>query len=90
MQESPSVETPKYEAPATVPVERQVAEMVSYHKPTDEQVNQISEIRAATEKMLLAILKNCPQGPDRSAAIRKAREAMMTANASIVVPWQSW
>ncbi len=76
--------TPK--PPDQYDVESLVAECVSYHKPTDLQVAQIGEIREGTKALILAIVKYCPSGPDRSAAIRKAREAMMTANAAIMVP----
>ncbi len=67
-------------------LEEKVKEIVSYHKPDDAGVAAITAVREATMNLLLVIVKNCPPSADRSAAIRKAREAMMTANASIVVP----
>lgn len=63
-----------------------VNEVVSYHKPDQAGVDAISNIRYFTAQLIVAIVKNCPNNADRSAAIRKAREAMMSANASIVVP----
>lgn len=68
-------------------LEKDVDEVVSYHAPDAAGIERISNIRSATKRMILAILENCPHGPDRSAAIRKARETMMTANAAIVVPF---
>lgn len=56
-----------------------------YHKPTDDQVNRISIIRGASKVMVQAIWAQCPDGPDRTVAIRKVHEAMMTANKSIVL-----
>lgn len=63
-----------------------IESVVTYHKPSEESVAKITRVREATANLLETIAKECPAGPDRSAAIRKAREAMMTANASIVVP----
>lgn len=67
-------------------LEQRVGDIVSYHKPTDLEIAQIANVRYFTKQFIIAIVKNCPASPDRSAAIRKAREAMMTANAAIVVP----
>lgn len=39
--------------------------------------------RAALAKAVLAIIDNAPPSPDRSAAIRKLREARMDANSAI-------
>ncbi len=63
-----------------------VNEVFRYHSPTDEQVERINEIRVAAKLMATAILRVCPHGADRSAAMRKLREVMMTANAAIMVP----
>lgn len=67
-------------------LEEKVEDVVTYHKPLDLQIENISAVREAVKNLILVIMRNCPASPDRSAAIRKAREAMMTANASIVVP----
>lgn len=55
----------------------------SYHAPTEEQIGQYAAIRAAAKNMALTIVANCPKSADRTAAIRKLRESVMTANASI-------
>lgn len=56
-----------------------------YHKPSDEQVHRISQVRLAAKLMVRCLWEHCPNGPDRTAAIRKIHEAMMTANKSIVL-----
>jgi hypothetical protein len=57
----------------------------SYHAPTPDQVDAIAEIRQKAKELALAIKINAPGCADTSAAIRKVREAMMTANAAIVL-----
>lgn len=55
----------------------------TYHKPTGDQPERYERVRAAAKTFAGAILENCPSSADRAAAIRKVREAMMTANMSI-------
>lgn len=62
-----------------------IHEVVTYHAPDADQIASISNIRAAAETMLEAIVLNCPPCADTTAATRKVREAMMTANAAIVL-----
>jgi len=62
-----------------------VSEVVSYHAPDEKQIADITEIRNAAAAMLFAILAVCPPCADTTAACRKVREAMMTANAAIVL-----
>jgi len=62
-----------------------VDDVVRYHAPTDLQIAQIGEIRKAAAVLLNAILEHCPPCADTTAATRKVREAMMTANAAIVL-----
>lgn len=62
-----------------------VNDVITYHKPSDEGVEQISRIRAAAENLIRVVLENTPACADQSAAVRKVREAMMTSNASIVL-----
>jgi len=67
-------------------MEQKVEQIVTYHAPDEDGIKRISNIRESTKFLILTILRNCPPCADRSAAIRKVREGMMTANASIVVP----
>jgi hypothetical protein len=69
-----------------VPVEAPkdaIEELFTYHAPNDQQAHQYLRIRKAAKDLVRVIDAECPAGPDRTAAVRKIREAIMTANASI-------
>ena len=55
----------------------------TYHAPSQEQQKQYIAMRDAAKVFATTILENSPEGPDQSTAIRKIREAVMTANAAI-------
>lgn len=55
----------------------------TYHAPTEDQKHWYSEINKAARNLAGIINMYCPDGADKSAAIRKVREAKMTANAAI-------
>lgn len=55
----------------------------SYHTPQDEQIEKYKNIRASARLFAMAIVANTPESADQTAAIRKVREAVMTANAAI-------
>jgi len=61
----------------------ELVQLFSYHQPTPQQEMAYRHIRATALQLAKAIHDNCPAGPDRTAAVRKIREAVMTANASI-------
>jgi hypothetical protein len=84
--EAPTLPELTPEEKADAELVARVDDIVSYHKPDQAGLDAINNVRYFTKQLIVAIVKNCPASPDRSAAIRKAREAMMTANASIVVP----
>jgi hypothetical protein len=75
--------------PPTMPVVRvtdaSIAHQFRYHQPDAEQVQQIQMIREAAAGFAQVIKDNTPGCPDQSAAIRHVRDAMMTANAAIVL-----
>ena len=54
-----------------------------YHAPKPEDVEQYKAIRASAKILAEVILLNTPACADQTAAIRKVREAVMTANAAI-------
>jgi hypothetical protein len=56
-----------------------------YHAPTPDQLPKYEALRNAAKTFAQAIVDNSPAGPDQTAAIRKVREAVMTANASIAL-----
>jgi hypothetical protein len=57
--------------------------MFTYHAATPQQEQDYRAIRGAALSLARVIDRCCPAGPDRTTAIRKLREAVMTANASI-------
>jgi len=67
----------------TPEVEESIKDAFEYHKWTDEQVAKGSSVRQALVDAVRAIVHNVPPCPDRSAAIRKLREARMDANSAI-------
>jgi hypothetical protein len=56
-----------------------------YHKPTEDQIPRYERLRAAALEFSKVIEAECPNCADRTAAIRKVREAVMTANAAIAI-----
>lgn len=59
--------------------------LFTYHPPTGDQPARYGAIRQAGMELAQVILDCCPPCADRTAAIRKVREAVMTANASIAL-----
>lgn len=55
----------------------------TYHSPNAEQQGKYVEIREAGLKLAQAIVACTPACADQTAAVRKVREAVMTANAAI-------
>ena len=54
----------------------------TYHDDPNK-VPKYKAIREAAKYLAGIIVDNTPEGPDQSAAIRKLRECVMTANAAI-------
>lgn len=59
--------------------------LFKYHYPKIDQPQRYEEIRAAAKAFAVIVGQNCPPSADRTAAIRKIREAVMTANAAIAI-----
>ena len=55
----------------------------TYHAPEPGQVRAYEDIRNAGYSLARTILDLTPKCADQTAAIRKVREAVMTANAAI-------
>jgi hypothetical protein len=53
--------------------------------PTEAAVERMKEVRLAGLDFATIITLNCPRSADRSAALRKIRESVFTANASIAL-----
>ncbi len=62
-----------------------LAHIFTYHAPSLDQVMFYGEIRQAALDFAEVIEEFVPDGADKSAAIRKIREAVMTANAGIAL-----
>jgi hypothetical protein len=62
-----------------------LAELFRYHPPTAETLPKFAAINQAAKNFAEVVLQNCPPSADRSDAIRKIREARMTANAAVAL-----
>jgi hypothetical protein len=60
-----------------------VDDMFDYHKWTPEQVEAGGRIRKALADAVRVIIADVPPSPDRTAAIRKLRDARMDCNSAI-------
>lgn len=67
----------------TPEVESEIDNAFEYHKWTPEQIESGAKIRKALADAVKAIVAGAPPSPDRSAAIRKCRDARMDANSAI-------
>lgn len=67
----------------TPEIEKEIDDAFDYHAWTDDQVTAGVGIRKACADAVKAIVAGAPPCPDRSAAIRKLREARMDANSAI-------
>ena len=55
----------------------------TYHAPTQDLIPKYNAIREAGRALAVVIYANTPASADQTAAIRKVREAVMTANSSL-------
>lgn len=65
--------------------ENQIEEWFTYHAPDAIQIEQLKNIRESAKELAKVIINNTPPSADQTAAIRLLREAVMTANASVVL-----
>lgn len=54
-----------------------------YLKPTDDQIEAMSNVRHAAHQYAQIIDMNIPEGPDKTYLLRKLREVAMWANIAI-------
>jgi hypothetical protein len=59
--------------------------LFTYHSPTPEQVPRYQNIREAARIFARVLASNTFKSADQTAALRKLRECVMTANASIAL-----
>ncbi|KKM85937.1 hypothetical protein LCGC14_1284020 [marine sediment metagenome] len=77
---------PRQVAPTRAPLDVTLENLdwvFTYHAPIEDQRERYNTIARAAKNLARVILESCPSCADRTAAIRKVREAKMTANASI-------
>ena len=65
--------------------QKELDNVFSYHKPFGDQPQRYETIRAKAKELAAVILASTPKSADQSAAIRKLRECVMTANAAIAI-----
>lgn len=63
-----------------------INQQFTYHTPTEQQTIDMAALRYAARLLAVEIVHSCPPNADRTVAIRKLRECVMMANASIVIP----
>jgi hypothetical protein len=63
----------------------QLDDVFSYHAPTPDQIPKYTALREAAKIFAAVVMAACPQSADRTAALRKVREAVMTANAAVAL-----
>jgi hypothetical protein len=61
----------------------QLENWFTYHSPSPEQLPKYLAIREAGKAFATAIVENSPDCADTTAAVRKVRESVMTANQAI-------
>jgi hypothetical protein len=65
--------------------EAALKDVFTYQPQSDEANERMREVRVAGLDFATVITLNCPRSADRSAALRKIREACFTANAAIAL-----
>ena len=81
---------PQMESPTLRPTraeldERFLDHVFRYHSPKPDQIPRYQAIRAAGRELARVIFEHTQPCADQMAAIRKVREAVMTANAAIAL-----
>ena len=62
-----------------------IENIFTYHKPKEGQPEKYEAIRSKAKELAHVIMENVPSCADRTASIRRLREAVMTANAAIAL-----
>jgi hypothetical protein len=65
--------------------ELDIEELFTYHAPRPGDASALRAIRNKAKELAETVVICCPPSADRTAAIRKLRECVMTANASIAL-----
>lgn len=62
-----------------------IEHLFTYHAPHGNQAERYEAIRTKAKELAHVIVDLTPESPDQATAIRKLREAVMTANAAIAL-----
>lgn len=68
---------------ATEATDEQIKDVMDYHEWNEQKIAQGVKVREALAQALKVIIENVPPSADRSAAIRKIRDARMDCNSAI-------
>jgi len=60
-------------------------DVCEYKPPKTEMLPKFARLRVMAKSFLCEIGQQCPPCSDRTSAIRKVREALMAANAAVVL-----
>lgn len=71
--------------PSPAQQEAEIEKQFEYHPATGDQPQRYQAIRDAGKLLARVIIQSAPPSADRTAAIRKVREAVFTANAAIAL-----
>ena len=63
----------------------EIKNIFTYHAPTNAQRDRYERLREEAKAFAFCIIECTPASADQSAAIRKLRECVMTANAAIAL-----
>ena len=64
--------------------QEQIDNWFQYHPPADDKTRRAyEELRESAKRFAADIIRLSPASADQTAAVRKVREAVMTANAAI-------
>lgn len=66
-----------------------IENIFTYHKPTEDQLPKYKAVREAAMQFALILTQYTPVCADQSAAMRKLRECVHVANASIALNGKS-
>lgn len=65
--------------------DEQLTRVFTYQPPKPGDVEKYGAIRSAALEFVRVLVANTPASADQTAAVRKVREAVMTANAAIAL-----
>jgi ribosomal protein L19 len=68
----------------------QLENVFTYHPADEVSLPKYAAIRESAKAFAGVLIQSCPQSADRTAALRKVREAVMTANAAIALGGKSF